>query len=87
MPLLRFTKAAKYLDLYTIPPPLPQEDDDGPLGAPEYDTISENGLLSRNEPIRSKVSKLTEKLRKRYPTACTGQSDSGTFVYPIYTHQ
>ncbi|CAG5929079.1 unnamed protein product, partial [Menidia menidia] len=39
-----------------------QEDDDGPLGAPEYDTVSENGLLSRNEPIRSKVSKLTEKL-------------------------
>lgn len=54
--------------------PLPQEDDDGPLGAPEYDTISENGLLSRNEPIRSKVSKLTEKLRKRYPTTSTGQS-------------
>lgn len=53
---------------------LPQEDDDGPLGAPEYDTISENGLLSRNEPIRSKVSKLTEKLRKRYPTTSTGQS-------------
>lgn len=54
--------------------PPPQEDDDGPLGAPEYDTISENGLLSRNEPIRSKVSKLTEKLRKRYPTTSTGQS-------------
>uniref|UniRef100_A0A8C2Z4D5 Zinc finger, FYVE domain containing 27 n=1 Tax=Cyclopterus lumpus TaxID=8103 RepID=A0A8C2Z4D5_CYCLU len=51
-----------------------EEDDDGPLGAPEYDTVSENGLLSRNEPIRSKVSKLTEKLRKRYPTTSTGQS-------------
>lgn len=43
------------------------------MGAPEYDTISENGLLSRNEPIRSKVSKLTEKLRKRYPTTNIGQ--------------
>lgn len=53
---------------------LPQEDDDGPLTTPEYDTISENGLLSRNEPIRSKVSKLTERLRKRYPTTSTGQS-------------
>uniref|UniRef100_A0A3Q0SMB3 Protrudin n=1 Tax=Amphilophus citrinellus TaxID=61819 RepID=A0A3Q0SMB3_AMPCI len=51
-----------------------EEDDDGPLGTPEYDTISENGLLSRNEPIRSKVSKLTEKLRKRYPTAVTNCS-------------
>lgn len=56
----------------SVSPP-PQEDDDGPLGTPEYDTISENGLMSRNEPIRSKVSKLTERLRKRYPTAATGQ--------------
>lgn len=55
------------------PSPTPQEDDDGPLGAPEYDTISENGLMSRNEPIRSKVSKLTERLRKRYPAAATGR--------------
>lgn len=39
---------------------------------PEFDTISDNGLLSRNEPIRSKVSKLTEKLRKRVPTNTTG---------------
>lgn len=37
-------------------------------GAPEFDTVSDNGLLSRNEPIRSKVSKLTEKLRKRVPS-------------------
>lgn len=58
------------LFLFTVP----QEDDDGPLTAPEYDTISENGLLSRNEPIRSKVSKLTERLRKRYPTTSTGGS-------------
>ncbi|KAK5926858.1 hypothetical protein CgunFtcFv8_022395 [Champsocephalus gunnari] len=60
-----------------------QEDDDGPLGAPEYDTISENGLLSRNEPIRSKVSKLTEKLRKRYPTACTGNCSSCNAVFSV----
>lgn len=59
--------------MYLTPLRLPKEDDDGPLGAPEYDTISENGLLSRNEPIRSKVSKLTEKLRKRYPATVTGQ--------------
>ncbi|XP_008294472.1 protrudin isoform X2 [Stegastes partitus] len=60
-----------------------QEDDDGPLGAPEYDTISENGLLSRNEPIRSKVSKLTEKLRKRYPTASTGNCSSCNAVFSV----
>lgn len=58
---------------YLLPFSLSQEDDEGPLCAPEYDTISENGLLSRNEPIRAKVSKLTEKLRKRYPTTSTGQ--------------
>ena len=49
-----------------------QEDDDCSLGTPDYDCITDNGLLSRNEPIRSKVSKLTEKLRKRYPTASAG---------------
>ena len=49
-----------------------QEDDDCSLGIPDYDCITDNGLLSRNEPIRSKVSKLTEKLRKRYPTASAG---------------
>ncbi|XP_059202423.1 protrudin isoform X1 [Centropristis striata] len=59
------------------------EDDDGPLGAPEYDTISENGLLSRNEPIRSKVSKLTEKLRKRYPTTATGNCSSCNAVFSV----
>uniref|UniRef100_A0A669BXC4 Protrudin n=1 Tax=Oreochromis niloticus TaxID=8128 RepID=A0A669BXC4_ORENI len=60
-----------------------EEDDDGPLGAPEYDTISENGLLSRNEPIRSKVSKLTEKLRKRYPTTVTGNCSSCNAVFSV----
>ncbi|XP_078138799.1 protrudin isoform X3 [Centroberyx gerrardi] len=59
------------------------EDDDGPLGTPDYDTISENGLLSRNEPIRSKVSKLTEKLRKRYPTASTGNCSSCNAVFSV----
>ncbi|KAG7223770.1 hypothetical protein INR49_026452 [Caranx melampygus] len=60
-----------------------EEDDDGPLVAPEYDTISENGLLSRNEPIRSKVSKLTEKLRKRYPTTSTGNCSSCNAVFSV----
>ncbi|MEQ2300133.1 Protrudin, partial [Ameca splendens] len=60
-----------------------EEDDDGPLGAPEYDTVSENGLLSRNEPIRSKVSKLTERLRKRYPATSTGNCSSCSAVFSV----
>nr|XP_057925483.1 protrudin isoform X2 [Doryrhamphus excisus] len=60
-----------------------QEDDDGPLGAPEFDTVSENGLLSRNEPIRSKVSKLTEKLRKRYPATGAGNCASCNAVFSV----
>ncbi|XP_061686671.1 protrudin isoform X2 [Syngnathoides biaculeatus] len=58
-------------------------EDDGPLGAPEFDAISENGLLSRNEPIRSKVSKLTEKLRKRYPTTSAGNCASCNAVFSV----
>lgn len=49
-----------------------EDDEDVSSVVPEFDTISDNGLLSRNEPIRSKVSKLTEKLRKRVPTNTTG---------------
>ncbi|XP_058627368.1 protrudin isoform X5 [Onychostoma macrolepis] len=48
------------------------DDEDVSSGAPEFDTVSDNGLLSRNEPIRSKVSKLTEKLRKRVPSNTIG---------------
>lgn len=71
----------KYILL--VPLSLTQEDDDSGLGAPEYDTISENGLLSRNEPIRSKVSKLTERLRKRYPTTNTGNCSSCNAVFSV----
>uniref|UniRef100_A0A3P8VD05 Protrudin n=1 Tax=Cynoglossus semilaevis TaxID=244447 RepID=A0A3P8VD05_CYNSE len=60
-----------------------EEDDEGPLEVQEYDTISENGLLSRNEPIRSKVSKLTEKLRKRYPTTSTGNCSGCSAVFSV----
>ncbi|XP_051559422.1 protrudin-like isoform X1 [Myxocyprinus asiaticus] len=49
-----------------------RDDDEVSSGVPEFDTVSDNGLLSRNEPIRSKVSKLTEKLRKRVPSNSTG---------------
>ncbi|XP_059903869.1 protrudin isoform X6 [Gadus macrocephalus] len=60
-----------------------EEDDDCSLGTPDYDCITDNGLLSRNEPIRSKVSKLTEKLRKRYPTASAGNCSSCSAVFSV----
>uniref|UniRef100_A0AAY5K1S5 Protrudin n=1 Tax=Esox lucius TaxID=8010 RepID=A0AAY5K1S5_ESOLU len=63
-----------------------EEDDDVPLGTPDFDAVSitsDNGLLSRNEPIRSKVSKLTEKLRKRYPTNNTGNCSSCASVFSV----
>ncbi|KAJ8264503.1 hypothetical protein GJAV_G00150060 [Gymnothorax javanicus] len=60
-----------------------KEDDDVPPGVPEFDTLSDNGLLSRNEPIRSKVSKLTEKLRKRYPANNTGNCSNCSAVFNV----
>ncbi|XP_056591705.1 protrudin isoform X4 [Triplophysa dalaica] len=64
-----FKDAIEETQLVLPDTPLPLVDDeDMSSGAPEFDTVSDNGLLSRNEPIRSKVSKLTEKLRKRVPS-------------------
>ncbi|XP_070326091.1 protrudin isoform X3 [Odocoileus virginianus] len=57
----------------------PQEDDEGaPCPAEDELVLQDNGFLSKNEVLRSKVSRLTERLRKRYPTnnlgSCTGCS-------------
>ncbi|XP_041424655.1 protrudin isoform X5 [Xenopus laevis] len=53
-----------------------EDEDDVSQCSAEYDNLQDNGFLSKNEVIKSKVSKLTEKLRKRYPTnnlgTCTG---------------
>lgn len=47
----------------------PQEDDEGaPCPAEDELVLQDNGFLSKNEVLRSKVSRLTERLRKRYPT-------------------
>ncbi|KAM3913047.1 protrudin isoform 3-T3 [Leptodactylus fuscus] len=56
-----------------------EEDDDVSQCPSEYElNMQDNGFLSRNDAIKSKVSKLTERLRKRYPTnnlgTCTGCS-------------
>nr|KAF6459816.1 zinc finger FYVE-type containing 27 [Rousettus aegyptiacus] len=55
------------------------EDDEGaPCPAEDELALQDNGFLSKNEVLRSKVSRLTERLRKRYPTnnfgSCTGCS-------------
>ncbi|XP_021108829.1 protrudin isoform X9 [Heterocephalus glaber] len=45
------------------------EDDEGtPCPAEDELALQDNGFLSKNEVLRIKVSRLTERLRKRYPT-------------------
>ncbi|XP_006831286.1 PREDICTED: protrudin isoform X5 [Chrysochloris asiatica] len=56
-----------------------EEDDEGtPCPVEDELALHDNGFLSKNEVLRSKVSRLTERLRKRYPTnnfgSCTGCS-------------
>ncbi|XP_028630872.1 protrudin isoform X2 [Grammomys surdaster] len=45
-----------------------EEDEGAPCPAEDELTLQDNGFLSKNEVLRSKVSRLTERLRKRYPT-------------------
>ncbi|XP_038194803.1 protrudin isoform X2 [Arvicola amphibius] len=50
-----------------------EEDDEGtPCPAEDELALQDNGFLSKNEVLRSKVSRLTERLRKRYPTNSFG---------------
>ncbi|KAE8590659.1 hypothetical protein XENTR_v10018144 [Xenopus tropicalis] len=53
-----------------------EDEDDVSQCTAEYDNLQDNGFLSKNEVIKSKVSKLTEKLRKRYPTNNLGMCPS-----------
>lgn len=47
----------------------PQEDDEGaPCPVEDELVLQDNGFLSKNEVLRSKVSRLTERLRKRCPS-------------------
>ncbi|XP_060698477.1 protrudin isoform X2 [Hemiscyllium ocellatum] len=62
----------------------PEEDDDGPQCTGDYDlTMQDNGFFNKNELIRSKVSKLTEKLRKRYPTNNYGNCNSCSATFSV----
>ncbi|NXG78149.1 ZFY27 protein, partial [Baryphthengus martii] len=54
-----------------------QEDDESSQCSADFDlSLPDNGFMSKNEVIRSKVSRLTERLRKRCPSnnfgSCTG---------------
>nr|XP_055109060.1 protrudin isoform X13 [Symphalangus syndactylus] len=55
------------------------EDDEGaPCPAEDELALQDNGFLSKNEVLRSKVSRLTERLRKRYPTNNFGVTGAGS---------
>nr|KAF6323041.1 zinc finger FYVE-type containing 27 [Pipistrellus kuhlii] len=55
-----------------------EEEEGAPIPVEDELALHDNGFLSKNEVLRSKVSRLTERLRKRYPTnnfgSCTGCS-------------
>uniref|UniRef100_A0A8C0G1B2 Protrudin n=1 Tax=Chelonoidis abingdonii TaxID=106734 RepID=A0A8C0G1B2_CHEAB len=61
----------------TPTPTSTEEDDDVSQCSAEFDIgLPDSSVMSKNEVIRSKVSRLTERLRKRYPSnnfgSCTG---------------
>lgn len=47
---------------------LQEEEEGAPIPVEDELALHDNGFLSKNEVLRSKVSRLTERLRKRYPT-------------------
>lgn len=52
-----------------------QEDDETSQCSADFDlSLPDNGFMSKNEVIRSKVSRLTERLRKRYPSNNFGKA-------------
>ncbi|KAG8523585.1 Protrudin, partial [Galemys pyrenaicus] len=56
-----------------------EEDDEcAPSPAEDELVLQDNGFLSKNEVLRSKVSRLTERLRKRYPTNNFGTAGGRT---------
>lgn len=57
-----------------------QEDDESSQCSADFDlSLPDNGFMSKNEVIRSKVSRLTERLRKRYPSNNFGEFGSSCF--------
>ncbi|XP_066476458.1 protrudin isoform X1 [Tiliqua scincoides] len=61
-----------------------EEDDDISQCSGEFDMgLSENSFMSKNEVLRSKVSRLTERLRKRYPTNSLGSCASCSATFSV----
>uniref|UniRef100_A0A8C0I6W8 Zinc finger FYVE-type containing 27 n=1 Tax=Balaenoptera musculus TaxID=9771 RepID=A0A8C0I6W8_BALMU len=64
------------------------EDDEGaPCPAEDELVLQDNGFLSKNEVLRNKVSRLTERLRKRYPTNNFGPQSAGAPAKCLAGHQ
>lgn len=75
-----------------------QEDDEGSQCSADFDlSLPDNGFMSKNDVIRSKVSRLTERLRKRYPSNnfgeagglhCGGRHSTagGAVLLPVHSH-
>ncbi|XP_040294818.1 protrudin isoform X2 [Bufo bufo] len=61
-----------------------EEDDDVSQCPSEYElNLQDNGFLSRNDAIKSKVSKLTERLRKRYPANNLGTCNGCSATFSV----
>nr|XP_033798891.1 protrudin isoform X3 [Geotrypetes seraphini] len=61
-----------------------EEDEDVSQCSVEYDLgLQDSGFLSKNEVLRNKVSKLTEKLRKRYPANNFGTCNNCTATFSV----
>ncbi|XP_039187096.1 protrudin isoform X2 [Crotalus tigris] len=61
-----------------------EEEDDISQGSGEFELgLPDNSFMSKNEVIRSKVSRLTERLRKRYPTNNLGNCASCSATFSV----
>ncbi|XP_070609030.1 protrudin [Erythrolamprus reginae] len=61
-----------------------EEEDDISQGSGEFDLgLPDSPFMSKNEVIRSKVSRLTERLRKRYPTNNLGNCASCSATFSV----
>ncbi|XP_034295754.1 protrudin isoform X2 [Pantherophis guttatus] len=61
-----------------------EEEDDISQGSGEFDLgLPDSPFMSKNEVIRSRVSRLTERLRKRYPTNNLGNCASCSATFSV----
>ncbi|XP_015100152.1 protrudin isoform X2 [Vicugna pacos] len=70
-------------DCTPVPTPTEEDDEGTPCPAEDELALQDNGFLSKNEVLRSKVSRLTERLRKRYPTNNFGSCTSCSATFSV----